>query len=35
MNCPVNYKDPAEDTEEQERKATKHGLKGRSRFTSC
>ncbi len=35
MNCPVNYEDPAEDTEEQERKATKHGLKGRSRSTSC
>ena len=34
MNCPVNYKDPAEDTEEQERKATKHGLKGRSRSTN-
>ncbi len=34
MNLPVNYKDPAEDTEEQERKATKHGLKGRSRSTS-
>ncbi len=34
MNCPVNYQDPAEDTEEQERKATKHGLKGRSRSTS-
>jgi hypothetical protein len=26
INCPVNYKDK----EEQERKATKHGLKGRS-----
>jgi hypothetical protein len=35
MNCPVNYNDPAEDTEEQERKATKHGLKERSRSTSC
>ncbi len=35
MNCPVNYENPAEDTEEQERKATKHGLKGRSRSTSC
>ncbi len=34
MNCPVNYEDPAEVTEEQERKATKHGLKGRSRSTS-
>ncbi len=34
MNCPVNYKDPAEDAEEQVRKATKHGLKGRSRSTS-
>ncbi len=34
MNCPVNYEDPAEDTEEQERKATKYGLKGRSRSTS-
>ncbi len=35
MNCPVNYEDPAEDTEEQERKATKHGLKRRSRSNSC
>jgi hypothetical protein len=34
MNCPDKYKNPAEDTEEQERKATKHGLKGRSRSTS-
>ncbi len=34
MNHPVNYKDPAEDTEEQERKTSKHGLKGRSRSTS-
>jgi hypothetical protein len=35
MNCPVNYEEPAEDIEEQERKATKHGLKGRSGSTSC
>jgi hypothetical protein len=35
MSCPVNYEDPAEDTEEQKRKATKHGLKRRSRSTSC
>ncbi len=34
MNCPVNYKDPAEDIGEQERKATKHRVKGRSRSTS-
>jgi hypothetical protein len=33
LNLSVNYKDPTEDTEEQERKATKHGLKGRSRST--
>ncbi len=27
MNCPVNHEDPAEDAEEQERKAAKPGLK--------
>ncbi len=32
LSC--HYEDPAEDTEEQERKAPKHGLKGRSRSTS-